>query len=298
MKPSLLILAGYLVMLACLEKPLRAGAAPLFGDFSDYVAMNHVVVEGTLVSLRHLHRPFAGGCGIAGRDLAWISSTEYVVHVETVVIGSMVDSAITVVGPESETPIARTGQRVFVSAKRVCNDGWQLWGYVLPVDPQGKLSFASDGDALYLEGYPRERQIPYVALRNSLAHTKLRNPLFAFTDSKAIALLRIRGLEVVAPGEIKLTCDSLGWVAGSLGIVPEEITFSPQSWCFFRRAAAGDTIIVPLANPSRSLHFTVCPRELVLDHGFVPALGTTLADISAALREADHVFAIRQFRSK
>ena len=104
-------------------------------------------------------------------------------------------------------------------------------------------------------------------------------------------------MESRTKGVIKLTCDSLGWIAGTLPLAPQEIIFYRMPWFSFPRACEGDTIVMPLEAPSRTIHLKQYPRGLLVEEGFVPLLGTTLAGIRAALKETDHGFSVRQFRT-
>ena len=101
----MLVLAAHALGWAPLVMAGKTTADPRFGDFSDYVAAEDVVAEGILVSRQEVHRFLAGGCGIPVDTLdrnSFIGSVECVVRIDEVVIGSMVDSTIAFVLPESE----------------------------------------------------------------------------------------------------------------------------------------------------------------------------------------------------
>src|SRR5436309_9026731 len=98
---ALPVLAAYTLECASLAMADKTPAGPLLGDFSDYVATEDVVAEGTLVSRREVDRHLAGGCGASVSRFP-IRSIECVVRIDEVVIGSMLDSLIAFVLPESE----------------------------------------------------------------------------------------------------------------------------------------------------------------------------------------------------
>ena len=261
--------------------PSSASDSLWIGDFCDQLTTSDVVAEATILRVEPDVRHDIRGLGP-------VKLTDITVHVDAVLLGVVERNELVVSSGLSWGDELRPGAEAVIWAFRSPWDGWRLRGNVAVLTPAGIKLHHSIHDVA-IRGYPRDKPFTLAALRECVHSRSTQNAGTMLEGKTAVALVRITGATSRGNSarEWEYTCDGLEWAYGSGASMPR--SFLARDVPGTRHdVEIGDTLALPVpatGSPPGWLRLQGYIIPLIVQGGFVPALGVRLNSLKSALKE-------------
>jgi hypothetical protein len=249
-------------------------------DAVSYLRLHNQLFVGTIVDAATVHYEPIGPCsnGVTPRPVGQVT-----IHVSDVIHGGGVREfeVVRLNGSYVDSSL-KVGTKVLAFGNRTCADNWKIWGEVAPINGKGEIAPRAALRTRALEwsqqtGGPLKLED---VKAGADAHHE-QNPSHPFLEVEGIHLVVITGVEHGSPGVTKFQCRPIGIVAGPVAAGPTEIDVHVPKGAPCLRISPGDSLIVPYDRQKRGpvRVLTSCADYLRVDHGMLPGLGTTLAEV-------------------
>ena len=273
-------------LLALLAALALAATPAMASDIVDLLERSDLVVEGRLVQAVQTKKPLLPADAHPNPPGTCV---EFEIAVDRTWAGVAGAPAVKLT---SRNPYAyefaggakAAGTRVIAFAERQPGLGFEPWGDVFVVAPDGRVDtppgygdFASIRD---FEGDPRVTVAQLDSLyRSRIAHSGAH----AFDGAHGVLVVRLGARTVLPNAGLLFRCDSLGWAIPTQARAPRRLRFTPPAECN-AKLLPGDTLLVPvrLGDADSLLEVGACARAWQVRNGRTVGFGTTLAGLASA----------------
>jgi len=249
--------------------------------------------------------PISSACGTGlGPYHAWRAEIAVLDRLRGVITDSLIAVQVLSMRSYGRRDV-EVGDSLVITGRRICEDGWNLWGSAVLVF-EGRLRMSNSGSSL--KAIPgSEIELDQISWEE--AKLEIDRALNASPDVDsgkplaAMVLAKVSKVSLRLPSVI-LEVDSARVVAGRSRSLPTRLEVATPDLCQASWIPmVGEQIWLPVtaaqaADVSR-LKVELCPSELLVRNGYVATLGVPLDSIGLALEPAgEGTFSVRKWRSR
>jgi hypothetical protein len=188
------------------------------------------------------------------------------------------------------------GATVLVSANRVCENDWGLWGSIIPVDASGALIRSANSPGRHAKWKSSGGSPPTLRGLQSLSpDLASRVPDVHFKKLNSLVLVEVLKKTPRTKQSFDVECRLLSRLVGPTMIEPTVLHFVTPEDGPCLGIGVGDSLIVPVqrADTGSELTFRTCPDYFRVQRGYLPGLGVALEKVTSRLVRSSGEYAIQ-----